>query len=200
MISVTPITLDGHGVRLEPLSHAHRDGLAAAAADGTLWDLWYTSVPRPDETAAYIDTALEGQRAGHRLPFVVRDAATAKVLGSTSYHDIVPAIDRVEIGWTWYAQSCQRTHVNTSCKLLLLSHAFDTLGCRVVGLRTDNFNLRSQRAIEGIGAKKDGVIRHHQARRDGSARDTVMFSILAEEWPDVCRHLQTRLARHRGAV
>lgn len=200
MISVAPITLDGHGVRLEPLSHAHRDGLAAAAADGALWELWYTSVPRPDETAAYIDAALEGQRAGHRLPFVVRDAATAKVLGSTSYHDIVPAIDRVEIGWTWYAQSCQRTHVNTSCKLLLLSHAFDVLGCRVVGLRTDNFNLRSQRAIEGIGAKKDGVIRHHQARRDGSARDTVMFSILAEEWPDVYRHLQTRLARHRSAV
>lgn len=198
MITVTPVTLDGHGVRLEPLSHAHHDGLVAAAADGALWELWFTSVPRPDETAAYIQTALDGQRDGHRAPFVVRDAATARVLGSTSYHDIVPAIDRVEIGWTWYAQSCQRTHVNTSCKLLLLAHAFDTLGCRVVGLRTDNFNVRSQRAIEGIGAKRDGVIRRHQARRDGTVRDTVMFSILAEEWPDVRRHLEARLARYRA--
>jgi RimJ/RimL family protein N-acetyltransferase len=198
MITVTPITLDGYGVRLEPLSHSHHDALAAAAADGTLWELWFTSVPRPEETAAYIETALDGQRAGHRLPFVVRDAATSQVLGSTSYHDIVPAIDRVEIGWTWYAQSSQRTHVNTSCKLLLLAHAFDNLGCRVVGLRTDNFNFKSQRAIEGIGAKKDGVIRRHQARRDGTVRDTVMFSILAEEWPDVRRHLDARLARHRG--
>lgn len=196
MIAVTPITLDGHGVRLEPLSHEHRDALAAAAADGALWELWFTSVPRPEETTAYIDAALDGQRDGHRVPFVVRDAATATVLGSTSYHDIVPAIDRVEIGWTWYAQSCQRTHVNTACKLLLLRHAFDTLGCRVVGLRTDNFNARSQRAIEGIGAKRDGVIRRHQARRDGTVRDTVMYSILAEEWPDVRRHLLGRLARH----
>jgi len=198
MITVSPVSLDGHGVRLEPLSHAHHDALAAAAADGALWELWFTSVPRPDETAAYIESALEGQRAGHRLPFVVRDGLTSRVVGSTSYHDIVPAIDRVEIGWTWYAQSCQRTHVNTSCKLLLLTHAFETLGCRVVGLRTDNFNFRSQRAIEAIGAKKDGVIRRHQARRDGTVRDTVMFSILDEEWPDVRRHLQVRLARHRA--
>ncbi len=199
MIQVEAVTLEGHGVRLEPLSHAHHDELAAAAADGALWELWFTSVPAPGETASYIESALDGRRAGHRLAFAVRDGETLQVLGSTSYHDIVPAIDRVEIGWTWYAQSCQRTHVNTSCKLLLLTHAFDTLGCRVVGLRTDNFNVRSQRAIEGIGAKKDGVIRRHQARRDGTVRDTVMFSILAEEWPDVRRHLQARLARHRTA-
>ncbi len=129
---------------------------------------------------------------------MVRELSRGKIVGSTSYHDIVPAIDRVEIGWTWYAKSWQRSHVNTACKLLLLSHAFDTLGCQVVGLRTDNFNFRSQRAIEALGAKKDGVIRRHQARRDGTARDSVMYSILVEEWRDVRRHLESRLARHLG--
>jgi RimJ/RimL family protein N-acetyltransferase len=130
------------------------------------------------------------------LPWAVRELAGGAIVGSTRYHDIVPAIDRVEIGYTWYAQSRQRTSVNTTCKLLLLEHAFDTLGCQVVGLRTDNFNFRSQRAIAGIGAKKDGVIRHHAARRDGTVRDTVIYSILAGEWPDVRRHLELRLARH----
>ena len=143
-----------------------------------------------------IASALKGQRDGHMLPWVVRDQARDLVIGSTRYHDIVPAIDRVEIGYTWYAQSRQRTHVNTTCKLLLLAHAFEALGCKVVGLRTDNFNFRSQRAIEGLGAKKDGVIRHHAARRDGTVRDTVMYSILAAEWRDVKRHLELRLARH----
>ncbi|HXI35225.1 MAG TPA: GNAT family protein, partial [Gemmatimonadales bacterium] len=122
--------------------------------------------------------------------------ASDTIIGSTRYHDILPAMDRVEIGYTWYAQSRQRTHVNTTCKLLLLRHAFDTLGCQVVGLRTDNFNFRSQRAIEALGAKKDGVIRHFGVRRDGSIRDTVMYSILAAEWPDVRRHLELRLQRH----
>ena len=130
------------------------------------------------------------------LPWAVRELSTGSIVGSTRYHDIVPAIDRVEIGYTWYAKSRQRTSVNTTCKLLLLSHAFDTLGCAVVGLRTDNFNFASQRAIEAVGAKKDGVIRHHQARRDGSVRDTVIYSILAAEWPDVRRHLELRLQRH----
>lgn len=199
MISVQPITLEGLGVRLEPMAREHESDLALAAADGRLWELWFTSVPAPDETAAYIATALDGQAAGHRLPFVVRELASGRVVGSTSYHDIVPAIDRVEIGWTWYAESAQRTHVNTVCKRLLLTHAFETLGCRVVGLRTDNFNFRSQRAIEGLGAKKDGVLRRHQARRDGTVRDSVMYSILAEEWPDVRRHLDARLARHQSA-
>ncbi len=199
MITVAPVTLEGLGVRLEPLSADHHDGIAQAAADGQLWDLWFTSVPRPDETAAYIDAALTGQREGHRLPFVVRELTSGAVVGCTSYHDIVPAIDRVEIGWTWYAARWHRTHLNTTCKRLLLAHAFETLGCHVVGLRTDNFNFRSQRAIEGIGAKKDGVIRHYQARRDGSVRDTVMYSILASEWPDVRRHLDGRLARHAQA-
>ena len=196
MVPVAPVTLEGHSVRLEPLSVDHEAGLAAAAADGQLWKLWYTSVPEPAGTRGYIDGALEGQQAGHMLPWAVRDLATHTIAGSTRYHDIVPTADRVEIGYTWYAQRCQRTRINTACKLLLLTHAFDTLNCAVVGLRTDNFNFASQRAIEALGAKKDGVIRHHHPRRDGTVRDTVIYSILATEWPDVKRHLELRLARH----
>ncbi len=196
MIHPAPITLEGGGIRLEPLTSEHRDDLAAAASDGHLWNLWFTSVPRPEEVADYLADALAGQAAGHMLPWVVRDTASGRVVGSTRYHDIVPAIDRVEIGYTWYAQSRQRSSVNTMCKRLLLAHAFNTLGCKVVGLRTDNFNFASQRAIAALGAKKDGVIRHHGVRRDGTPRDTVMFSILAAEWPDVRRHLELRLARH----
>jgi RimJ/RimL family protein N-acetyltransferase len=195
VITLEPTTLEGHGVRLEPMTPAHEPDIANAAADGKLWELWYTAVPAPHETAAYITTALEGQRAGHMLPWVVRELATGDVVGSTRYHDIVPAVDRVEIGYTFYAARCQRSHVNTACKLLLLGHAFETVGCGVVGLRTDNFNFRSQRAIEGIGGKRDGVIRHHYRRRDGSVRDTVMYSILATEWPDVKKYLTTRVAR-----
>ncbi|MEO8076134.1 MAG: GNAT family protein [Acidobacteriota bacterium] len=196
MIDVRPIVLEGGGIRLEPLTAGHRAALAAAVEDGRLWDLWYTGVPTPEGVSAYVDTALAGQRDGHMLPWAVRDVASGAIVGCTRYHDIVAAIDRVEIGYTWYAASQQRTHVNTTCKLLLLRHAFDTLGCRVVGLRTDNFNFRSQRAIEGLGAKKDGVLRHHAARRDGSVRDSVLYSILATEWPDVRRHLDGRLTRH----
>jgi RimJ/RimL family protein N-acetyltransferase len=196
VIAPRPTTLEGHGVRLEPLAREHEPALAAAAADGRLWELWFTSVPAPGETLAYIEQALAGQDAGHMLPFVVRELAGGRIVGSTRYHDIIPAADRVEIGWTWYAASWQRTHVNTACKLLLFAHAFEVLGCRVVGLRTDNFNFRSQRAIEALGAKKDGVIRHHWPRRDGSVRDTVMYSVLASEWPDVKRHLELRLRRH----
>jgi len=196
MINPQPVILEGHGIRLEPLTEGHHDALAAAAADGQLWELWFTSVPDPGTTAAYIADALKGQREGHMLPWAVRDLASGTVVGTTRYHDIVAAIDRVEIGYTWYAASRQRTNVNTTCKLLLLQHAFDTLQCKVVGLRTDNFNFRSQRAIEGIGAKKDGVLRHHAPRRDGTVRDSVMYSILAAEWPDVRRHLELRLARH----
>lgn len=196
MISAAPVTLEGHGVRLEPLATEHRDGLAAAAADGRLWELWYTSVPAPDEIADYISQALAGQRAGTMLPWAVRDLATDAIVGSTRYHDIVAPVDRVEIGWTWYAASWQRSHVNTACKLLLFTHAFESLGCEVVGLRTDNFNFASQRAIEALGAKKDGVLRHHWMRRDGSVRDSVIYSLLAAEWPDVRKHLTGRLARH----
>ena len=153
-----PIVLERGGIRLEPLTDAHHDALAAAAADGRLWELWFIAVPPPDGMRAYVTEALKGQRDGHMLAWVVRDVASGTIIGSTRYHDIVPGIDRVEIGYTWYAQSRQRTHVNTTCKLLLLAHAFDTLNCKVVGLRTDTFNFRSQRAIEALGAKKDGVM------------------------------------------
>ena len=192
-----PVTLEKHGVRLEPMTREHRDAIAKAAADGELWNLWFTSVPAPAETETYIAQALGGQEAGHMLPFVVRELSKGAVVGSTRYHDILKASDRVEIGYTWYGRSWQKSHVNTACKLMLLSHAFDELGCKVVGLRTDNFNFASQRAIEALGAKKDGVIRHHQPRRDGTIRDTVMYSILASEWPDVRRHLELRIAKPR---
>jgi RimJ/RimL family protein N-acetyltransferase len=195
VITPKPVVLEDSGIRLEPLAAEHHDGLVAAASDGELWKLWFTSVPDAAGSASYIADALKGQADGHMLPWAVRDLATGDIVGSTRYHDIVPAIDRVEIGYTWYAQRCQKSHVNTTCKLLLLAHAFDRLGCKVVGLRTDNFNFVSQKAIEGIGAKRDGVLRHHQARRDGTVRDTVLYSILATEWPDVRRHLELRLAR-----
>jgi RimJ/RimL family protein N-acetyltransferase len=196
MIAPVPIVLEGHGIRLEPMRDDHVDALNGAAADGRLWELWFTSVPDAGAMPAYVADALKGQRDGHMLPWVVRDVASGALVGSTRYHDIVPALDRVEVGYTWYAESRQRTSVNTTCKLLLLSHAFDTLGCKVVGLRTDNFNFRSQRAIEALGAKRDGVLRHHAMRRDGTVRDSVMYSILAAEWPDVRRHLELRRRAH----
>ena len=196
MIHPAPVTLEGHGVRLEPLAAGHEEGLAAAAADGRLWEMFYTFVPPREKTAGYIAEALAGQKAGHMLPWAVRETATGRIAGSTRFHDIDAPIDRVEIGYTWYALGWQRTHVNTACKRLLLGHAFESLGCRVVGFRTDNFNFPSQRAIEALGARRDGVIRHHKMRPDGSVRDSVMYSILATEWPDVKKHLELRLARH----
>ncbi|RZL43142.1 MAG: N-acetyltransferase [Variovorax sp.] len=199
MAFVEPVTLRSGGIALVPLSLAHEDGLRAAAADGELWRLRVTSVPEPRETRAYVETALAMREAGHRLAFAVTDEASGTVLGSTSYHDILPAVRRVEIGYTWYARRCQRTHVNTTCKLLLLEHAFDALGCHVVGWRTDNFNFESQRAIERLGARKDGVIRGHALRRDGTIRDTVMYSLRAGEWPEARAQLQYLLARHRAA-
>jgi RimJ/RimL family protein N-acetyltransferase len=199
MIKIESVTLEGHGIRLEPLTPEHHDGLTVAAADGRLWELWFTSVPEPQQTRGYIAGALAGQEAGHMLPWAVRELTSGTIVGSTRYHDIIAEVDRVEIGWTWYAKQWQRSHVNTVCKLLLLAHAFEALGCKVVGLRTDNFNFASQRAIEALGARKDGVIRHHWARRDGTVRDSVMYSILASEWPDVKRHLELRLIRHYSA-
>jgi RimJ/RimL family protein N-acetyltransferase len=193
MIAVEPVALEFNGVRLEPLTLEHVEGLRLAAADGQLWNLRVTSVPEPHRTQAYVHAALETK---DRLPFAVIDASSGAVIGTTSYHDILPHIDRVEIGYTWYAKSVQRSHVNTSCKLLLLSHAFDTLGCAVVGFRTDNFNVASQAAIERLGAKKDGVIRHHALRRDGTVRDTVMYSIVRGEWHEVKSHLHYQLIRH----
>ena len=196
MIDVKPVVLERHNVRLEPMAADHAASIEAAAADGKLWELWYTATPPQGKGDAYVEHALKGQAAGHMLPFVVRDLRSGDIVGSTRYHDIVPAIDRVEIGYTFYAKRCQRTHINTVCKLLLLEHAFDALGCKVVGWRTDGFNFTSQRAIEALGAKKDGVLRHHQARRDGSPRDTVMYSMLLHEWRDARRHLEYRLHKH----
>ncbi len=196
MAFVVPVTLRDCGVRLEPLALAHEEGLRAAAADGALWKLRITSVPEPQDTRAYIEAALKMREDGNRFAFAVVEDATGKVLGSTSYHDIVPAARRVEIGWTWYAKSAQRTHVNTTAKLLMMGHAFDTLGCHVVGWRTDNYNFASQRAIERLGAKKDGVLRGHALRRDGTIRDTVMYSMRSGEWPEAKAQLLYILEQH----
>ena len=197
MAFVEPVTLEARGIKLVPLSLAHEDGLRAAAADGELWNIRVTSVPEPDQTRKYIEDALAMREAGNRFAFAITDAATGTVLGSSSYHDILPAVKRVEIGYTWYAKRCQRTHVNTTCKLLMMAHAFDTLGCHVVGWRTDNFNFASQAAIERLGARKDGVIRGHALRRDGSIRDTVMYSLRSGEWPEVRAQLVHSLDRPR---
>lgn len=197
MAFVEPVTLTARGIALVPLSIDHEDGLRTAAADGALWNIRVTSVPEPENTCKYIEDALAMREAGSRFAFAVTDAGTGKVLGCTSYHDIVPAIQRVEIGWTWYAKSVQRSHVNSTCKLLLMTHAFETLGCRVVGWRTDNFNFASQAAIERLGAKKDGVIRSHALRRDGTIRDTVMYSLTHGEWPEVKAQLLYQLDKPR---
>ena len=194
-----PVTLEAPGIRLEPMAAGHAAALEAAALDGELWNLRVTSVPAPGEAEAYVAAALQGQAEGHMLPFVVVDSASGRVIGTTRYHDIVPAVERLEIGFTWYGKSWQRTHVNTSCKLLLLRHAFDDLGARVVGWRTDNYNFASQRAIERLGARKDGVLRHHALRRDGTVRDTVMYSLAAGEWPEVRAHLAHQLSKPREA-
>ena len=197
MSFVTPVTLAARGIELVPLALEHEAGLRAAAADGELWKLRVTSVPAPGETRDYIEAALAARQQGQRFAFAVRDQASGTVLGSSSYHDILPAVKRVEIGYTWYAARYQRTHVNTTCKLLLLTHAFEVLGCHVVGWRTDNFNFASQRAIERLGAQKDGVIRGHALRRDGTIRDTVMYSLRAGEWPEVKAQLLYLLDKPR---
>ncbi len=197
MAFVEPVTLSARGVTLLPLALEHEAGLRAAAADGELWKIRVTSVPEPENTRKYIEDALAMREAGHRFAFAVTESATGKVLGCSSYHDIVPAIKRVEIGWTWYAKSSQRSHVNTTAKLLLLTHAFETLGCHVVGWRTDNFNFASQAAIERLGARRDGVIRGHALRRDGTIRDTVMYSLRSGEWPEVKAQLLFLLDKPR---
>jgi RimJ/RimL family protein N-acetyltransferase len=197
MAFVEPITLSARGVSLVPLALAHEEGLRAAAADGELWNIRVTSVPEPKDTRKYIEDALAMREAGHRFPFAVIEDSSGKVIGSSSYHDIVPAIQRLEIGYTWYAKSHQRSHVNSTCKLLLMTHAFETLGCHVVGWRTDNFNFASIAAIERLGAKKDGVLRGHALRRDGTIRDTVMYSLRSGEWPEVRAQLLHALNKPR---
>ena len=193
---VEPCTLTLGDILLEPLTPTHETGLQAAARDGDLWTLRVTSVPEPENAASYIQTALQGRQQGHMLPFAVIHAPSGEVIGSTRYHDIIEAVARLEIGYTWYASRWQRSHVNSTCKLLLMTHAFETLGARVVGWRTDNFNFASQRAIERLGAKRDGVLRGHAIRRDGTIRDTVMYSVTAGEWPEIKAHLNYLMARH----
>ena len=198
MAFVEAVTLSARGVKLVPLGLEHEAGLRAAAADGELWTLRITSVPEPEQTRKYIEDALAMREAGNRFAFAVLEDATGRVLGCSSYHDIVPALKRVEIGWTWYGKSSQRSHVNTTAKLLLMTHAFETLGCHVVGWRTDNFNFASQAAIERLGAKKDGVLRGHALRRDGTIRDTVMYSMRNGEWPEAKAQLLYLLDKPRG--
>jgi RimJ/RimL family protein N-acetyltransferase len=194
MLRVEPVSLADVHVRLEPLGLQHVDGLKRAAADGELWNIRVTSVPDPDDTRGYVERALQAFAEGHRLAFAVLDATSGEVIGSSSYHDILPAVERLEIGYTWYAKTRQRTHVNAAAKLLLMTNAFETLGAQVVGWRTDNFNFASQRAIERLGARKDGVIRHHALRRDGTVRDTVMYSMTVGEWPEAKAQLRWRLS------
>jgi N-acetyltransferase len=191
-------TLAGRHVRLEPLARAHADGLRTAAADGELWKLWYTSVPAPDATEAYIDSALAAHAEGRALPFVVRDRDDA-IVGSTRFGNVEAAHRRAEIGWTWYARRAQRTALNTEAKRLLLAHAFETMGCNVVQLCTHWFNFPSREAIARLGAKQDGVLRSHMLMPDGGVRDTVVFSIIAAEWPAVRQNLDDRLARGAAA-
>ena len=200
MAFVEPTTLSARGITLVPLDASHEAGLRAAAADGALWNIRVTSVPEPEQTLKYIEDALQMRADGNRFAFAVTNTASGEVLGTTSYHDIIPAARRVEIGYTWYAKRVQRSHVNTTCKLLMLQHAFDTLACKVVGWRTDNFNFASQAAIERLGAQKDGVIRGHALRRDGTIRDTVMYSLRAGEWPEVKAQLLYLLDKPRPAA
>lgn len=187
-------TLAGRHVRLAPLCADHADGLRAAAADGALWTLRFTSVPGPDsgEAEAYIAAALAQREAGHALPFAVFDAAD-DLVGSTRYYDIDRGVPRLKIGYTWYAARVQRTALNTEAKLLLLGHAFDTLGCESVTLETSHENLRSQAAILRLGAQRDGILRAHMRHRDGTLRDTHVFSILRAEWPAVAANLRAKL-------
>ena len=188
-----PITLRGRHASLEPLSAAHHDDLVEATRDGKLWKLWYTSVPSPEGMRAEIERRLELQRAGSMLPWTVRSLATGKIVGMTTYMNIDATYRRVEIGSTWYAKSAQRTALNTECKLMLLRHAFESLACIAVEFRTGFFNHASRRAIERLGAKQDGILRSHLRYADGSLRDTVVFSIIAAEWPAVKQHLEFNL-------
>jgi RimJ/RimL family protein N-acetyltransferase len=192
---VEPISLNGRYASLEPLSPLHHDELVEATRDGELWKLWYMSVPSPESMSAEIERRLALQKAGLMLPWSVRSGATGRIVGMTTYMNIDATCRRVEIGSTWYAQNAQRTPLNTECKLMLLTHAFESLACIAVEFRTAFFNHASRRAIERLGAKQDGILRSHQLYADGSLRDTVVFSILAAEWPSVKQHLRFKLDR-----
>ncbi|WNL46006.1 GNAT family protein [Dyella sp. BiH032] len=195
MPTLEPTRLEDSHVLLEPLCPEHAPDLEAAAADGELWKLWFTSAPAPGQAAAYIEAALAGQAKGAMLPFAVREKTSGEIVGTTRYYDFAPELPRIAIGYTWYAKRWQKSHLNTACKRLLLGHAFDALGCVAVEFHTDGRNQDSQRAIERLGAHRDGVLRAHKRRPDGSLRDTVCYSILASEWPDVSRWLAMRQER-----
>lgn len=182
---IEPVTLSGKTVTLEPLAKKHHAGLVAAASDGDLWNLWYTNVPDPAGMTAEIERRLELQRRGSMLPFTIIENAPARVAGMTTYMHIDAENRRVEIGSTWLRKRAQRTAVNTECKLLLLSHAFDALGCIAVEFRTSAANAQSRAAIERLGAKLDGILRSHMVHKNGTLRDTVVYSITAAEWPSV---------------
>ncbi|HUW54856.1 MAG TPA: GNAT family N-acetyltransferase [Rhodanobacter sp.] len=190
-----PTRLCDEHVELEPLQIGHAPALEAAAADGELWNLWFTSAPAPGQARAYVEKALQGQADGMMLPFAVRERSSGEIVGTTRYYEIMPDLPRLAIGYTWYARRWQKSHLNTACKRLLLRHAFEALHCVAVEFHTDHRNLDSQRAIERLGAHRDGVLRAHKRRPDGSLRDTVCYSILAGEWPDVDRWLGLRLQR-----
>jgi RimJ/RimL family protein N-acetyltransferase len=198
MPALTPVLLEDAYVALEPLTPDHAPALEAAAADGELWKLWFTSAPAPGEMAAYIAKALDGQQAGLMLPFAVREKSSGEIVGSTRFYDFVNDPRRVAIGYTWYAKRWQKSHLNTACKRLLLQHAFESLGCVAVEFHTDHRNLDSQRAIERLGAQREGVLRNHKRRPDGSLRNTVCYSVIDSEWPDVSRWLGLRLERLAG--
>jgi len=187
-----PVTLSGPHARLEPLSHQHIDGLTEAVKDGELWKLWYTFIPKPEDMGKEIDRRLSLQVAGSMLPFTVFDAG-GKIAGMTTYMNVDAANRRVEIGSTWYAKRVQRSALNTQCKLLLLTHAFEKLNCIAVEFRTHFFNQQSRQGIERLGAKLDGVLRSHQLATNGTLRDTVVYSIIAAEWPTVKAHLTYQL-------
>ena len=191
----TAPVLQGRHVRLEPLQRGHAEGIAAAAADGKLWELWFTNVPRPGEVDAWIDGALAKQAAGEQVAFSVRDA-DGRIVGSTRYYELLPDTPRLCIGYTWYARSVQRTGLNTEAKLLLLGHAFEALGCASVGFHTSTQNAASRAAIARLGAKEEGILRQHLRHRDGSLRDSVCFSVLDGEWPAVKAGLEQKLERH----
>ena len=190
-----PLVLNGRHATLEPLDPVHADALGEAAADGELWQRWYTSVPRPESVHDYIATALAAQAARTVQAFAVRDRSGA-IVGTTRYYDIDRAVPRLSIGYTWYAQRAQRTGLNTDAKRLLLGHAFDAMGCIAVAFETSWFNHASRAAIARLGARQDGVLRNHRRHADGSVRDTVVFSILDSEWPAVRSHLKAKLSAY----
>ncbi|WP_425600630.1 GNAT family N-acetyltransferase [Pinirhizobacter soli] len=200
MPEIMPVTLRDEHVALEPLAIDHIPGLEAAALDGELWNLWFTSVPPPGQMHAYVEKALAAQAEGRMQPFAIREATSGQIVGSTRFYDIEDTVPRMAIGYTWYAQSWQKTHLNTCCKRLLLQHAFETVGAASVQFHTDIYNVNSQRAIARLGATQEGILRSHQKRPNGTVRDTVCFSILATEWEGVKRSLDLRLERLTAPV